>query len=298
MLFVEFAINPEQINSLENLSLLKSSFDFSRGTLISAFPRNWLSQIDQQLMGNLSQIQRLRMTALLTTLRDRAVIKSGREYVGTNWIEAAHLISEQKPFYSVVGSDQNSPPQHLTSIEQLELIDFEAFGSVDVQRNAIAIVQPIAPLLSASSRIRLVDPYACPTKPGVTAVLRALFLMVGTKRCTVDIFCEDAANHQSVTESFRQLLQHLPNNIRLNWFFLNDGGTGRLHQRLLFTEKGGVIFDRGFIEPNAHEQREVNTNLRTMNRAQVDCATRDYNDAQPFVPCMLKFSSSDVEFSI
>ena len=85
----------------------------------------------------------------------------------------------------------------------------------------------------------------------------------------------------------------MPENISLNWFFLNDGGTGRLHQRLLFTEKGGVIFDRGFIEPNAYEQREVSTNLRTMNRSQVDCATRDYNDAQPFVPCVLRLSSSN-----
>ncbi len=293
MLFAEFAINPDQINSLENLSFLKTSFDFSRGTLISAFPRNWLNQIDQRLAGHLSQIQRLRMTALLTTLRDRSVIKSGRDYVGANWTEAAHLISGQKPFFSIVGSDQHSPPQHLTSIEQLELIDFEAFGSVDVQRNAAEIVKPIAPLLSASSRIRLVDPYACPTKPGVTAVLRALFLLIGTKRCIVDIFSEDAAEHQLVTENFRQLLQHLPENISLNWFFLNDGGTGRLHQRLLFTEKGGVIFDRGFIEPNAYEQREVSTNLRTMNRSQVDCATRDYNDAQPFVPCVLRLSSSN-----
>ena len=77
MLFAEFAINPDQINSLENLSFLKTSFDFSRGTLISAFPRNWLNQIDQRLAGHLSQIQRLRMTALLTTLRDRSVIKRG-----------------------------------------------------------------------------------------------------------------------------------------------------------------------------------------------------------------------------
>lgn len=293
MLFAEFAVNPEQVNSLDNLAQLKSSFDLSRGTLISAFPKNWLALLDQRIAGNLSQIQKQRMVALLTTIRDRAVVKSGRDYAGDNWVQAAHAINDQKPFYSIVGSDTNAPPRHLPSLEQLELIDFESFGSIDVPRNALALIQPVAPLLSASSRIRLVDPYACPTKPSVTAVLRSLFGVIGTKQCVVEIYSEEAAARDLVEAHFRQLIRLLPDNIGLVWSVLNDGGTGQLHQRLLFTERGGVIFDRGFIEPSVHEQRLANTNLRTMNRAQVDNATRDYNDAQPFVPCVFKLSSTD-----
>lgn len=293
MLFAEFAVNPEQVNSLDNLAQLKSSFDLSRGTLISAFPKNWLALLDQRIAGNLSQIQKQRMVVLLTTIRDRAVVKSGREYAGDNWVLAAHAINDQKPFYSIVGSDTNAPPRHLPSLEQLELIDFESFGSIDVPRNAQALIQPVAPLLSASSRIRLVDPYACPTKPSVTAVLRSLFGVIGTKQCVVEIYSKEAAARDLVEAHFRQLIRLLPDNIGLVWSVLNDGGTGQLHQRLLFTERGGVIFDRGFIEPSVHEQRLANTNLRTMNRAQVDNATRDYNDAQPFVPCVFKLSSTD-----
>lgn len=293
MLFAEFAVNPEQVNSLDHLAQLKSSFDFSRGTLISAFPKNWLALLDQRIAGNLSQIQKQRMVALLTTIRDRAVVKSGRDYAGDNWVQAAHAINDQKPFYSIVGSDTNAPPRHLPSLEQLELIDFESFGSIDVPRNALALIQPVAPLLSASSRIRLVDPYACPTKPSVTAVLRSLFGVIGTKQCVVEIYSKEAAVRDSVEAHFRQLIRLLPDNIGLVWSVLNDGGTGQLHQRLLFTERGGVIFDRGFIEPSVHEQRLANTNLRTMNRAQVDNATRDYNEAQPFVSCVFKLSSND-----
>ena len=293
MLFAEFAVNPEQVNSLDNLAQLKSSFDLSRGTLISAFPKNWLALLDQRIAGNLSQIQKQRMVALLTTIRDRAVVKSGRDYAGDNWVQAAHAINDQKPFYSIVGSDTNAPPRHLPSLEQLELIDFESFGSIDVPRNALALIQPVAPLLSASSRIRLVDPYACPTKPSVTAVLRSLFGVIGTKQCVVEIYSKEAAVRDSVEAHFRQLVRLLPDNIGLVWSVLNDGGTGQLHQRLLFTERGGVIFDRGFIEPSVHEQRLANTNLRTMNRAQVDNSTRDYNEAQPFVSCVFKLSSND-----
>lgn len=293
MLFAEFAVNPDQINSLDDLAKLKTSFDFSRGTLISAFPKNWLVLLDQRLAGNLSQIQKQRMVALLTVLRGRAVVKSGREYIGVNWLQAAHAVSDQKPFYSIVGSDTNAPPRHLTSLEQLELIDFESLGSIDVLRNAQALIEPVAPLLLTSSKLRLVDPYACPSKPSVTTVLRALFDVIGTKQCTVEIFSEEAAAKHLVEDHFRRLIRQLPDNVGLVWFVLNDGGTSQLHQRLLFTERGGVIFDRGFIEPHAHEQRQVNTNLRTMNKTQVDNATRDYNDAQPFVPCVFKLSSTD-----
>lgn len=297
MLFAEFAINPEQVNSLDKLALLKVSFDFSRGALLSAFPKNWLAQIDEHFVGNLSQLQNQRKVALLTTLRDRAIIKSGREFSGDNWCQAAHSIDELKPFFSIVGSDNNAPPKRLVSIEQLELIDFEAIGSIDVLRNARALMQPLMLLLSASSRIRLVDPFACPSRPGVTLVLQALFEVIGTKRCTVEIFSEDSTAHSLVNDNFQLLLEHLPENVTLNWFVLNDGETGQLHQRLLFTERGGVIFDRGFIEPKNHEQRQVSTNLRTMTKTQVDNATRDYSNAQPFVPCVLRLSSTDTAFN-
>ena len=293
MLFAEFAVNPEQVNSLDKLALLKVSFDFSRGALLSAFPKNWLAQIDGQFVGNLSQIQNQRKVALLTTIRDRAIIKSGREFSGENWCQAAHSIDEIKPFFSIVGSDNNAPPKRLVSIEQLELIDFEELGSIDVPRNAPALMQPLMPLLSASARIRLVDPFACPSRPEVTVVLQTLFEVIGTKRCTIDIFSEDSTSHSLVRENFQLLLQHLPENVILNWFVLNDGNTGQLHQRLLFTERGGVIFDRGFIVPNPHEQRLVSTNLRTMTRTQVDNATRDYSSSQPFVPCVLSLSSTE-----
>ncbi|MGP9800504.1 hypothetical protein [Rheinheimera sp. NSM] len=296
MLFAEFAVNPVQVDSIDKLAMLKGSFDFSRGALICTFPNSWVRQVNDQLTDGLNDMQRKRVTSLLTTLRDRALIKSGREYVGDNWHQAARLVSEEKPFFSIVGSDNHAPPQHLSSIELLEHVDFEALGSIDVPRQAADLIRPLAPLLIGAAKIRLVDPYACPTKANVTAVLKALFDVLNGRRCAIEIYSEEAADFDLVKAHFRQLLQHLPENINLSWFWLNDGDTGQLHQRLLFTERGGVIFDRGFIEPNAREQRQVSTNLRTMTKTQVDNATRDYNDTQTLVPRVLRLSSVDTEF--
>lgn len=95
-----------------------------------------------------------------------------------------------------------------------------------------------------------------------------------------------------VTENFRQLLQHLPENISLNWFF------SMMVEPVVYTSvycllKKVALFLIGGLSNLMHTNREVSTNLRTMNRSQVDCATRDYNDAQPFVPCVLRLSSSN-----
>lgn len=294
MLFAEFAVNPVQVNSIEKLVLLKASFDFSRGALISAFPNSWLRQVDEQLIDGFTDLQRKKVSSLLTTLRDRALIKSGRAYEGDSWPQAARFSGEQKPFFSIVGSDTHAPPEHFSAVEMLEQLDFEALGSIDVPRQAPALIRPIAPILTGASKIRLVDPYACPTKPNVIIVLHALFEVLNGKRCEIEVYSKEIADKTLVTSHFRQLVRQLPANITLNWFWLNDEGAGQLHQRLLFTEKTGVIFDRGFIEPTAHEQRQTTTNLRTMNKTQVDNATRDYNDTQPFVPCMLKLSNIDI----
>ena len=296
MLFAEFAVNPVQVNSLDKLALLKTSFDFSRGALISAFPNSWLRQVNDQLAVGLTDMQRKRVSSLLAALKDRALIKSGRDYVGDNWANAARLSSEQKPFFSIVGSDTHAPPEHFSAIEMLEQLDFESLGSVDVQRQAVDLISPLAPLLTGAAKIRLVDPYACPTKANVTAVLRALFDVLNGRRCAIEIYSKESTDSGLVKAHFRQLVQHLPETIKLTWFWLNDGGTGQLHQRLLFIERGGVIFDRGFIEPQAHEQRQVSTNLRTMTKIQVDNATRDYNDSQTLVPCVLRLSSVDTDF--
>ena len=56
----------------------------------------------------------------------------------------------------------------------------------------------------------------------------------------------------------------IPSNQQIEFIWWNDVGTGEIHPRYLVTEKGGIRFDRGFIEPASHEQREAETDVSMM----------------------------------
>lgn len=296
MLFAEFAVNPSLVTSIERLALLKTNFDFSRGSLISAFPKRWYREVFDNLSPQLSDQEKAKAVALLNSIKNYALVKSERDYEGTAWTEAALAAHQFLPFYCIVGSDNNRPPQQLASFEQLYDFDFERVGSIDVLRQARNLIEPLSPLLRGSYKLRLVDPYLCPSNPHLQEVITTLVEGRGDKRFEIEIYSDERHSSGDAREHFKRLVGELKANILLSWFLLADDGSAKLHQRLFFTEKGGVIFDRGFIVPKPHEQRQVCTNLRTMTKTQIDNAARDYNDTQPLLPCVLRLSSADVEF--
>lgn len=295
MLFAEFAVNPGLVTSIERLALLKTNFDFSRGSLISAFPKRWYAEVFDNLSPQLSDQDKSKAVVLLNSIKNYALVKSERDYEGAAWAEAVSAAHQRLPFYCIVGSDDR-PPQQLSSFEQLYNFDFERVGSIDVLRQARNLIEPLSPLLRGSSKLRLVDPYLCPSNPHLQEVITTLVGGYVGRRFEIEIYSDERRASSDARAHFKRLVNELQTNISLSWFLLADDGSAKLHQRLFFTEKGGVIFDRGFIVPNPHEQRQVTTNLRTMTKTQIDNATRDYNDTQPLLPCVLRLSSVDAEF--
>jgi len=295
MLFAEFAINPSHISSVAHLALLKTNFDFSRGALISAFPNSWYSKVFENVNQHLSDKDKARATELLQGIKSYSLVKSERDYAGDDWAEAALVAHQQSPFYCIVGALDHKPPEYLSSFEQLFTFDFEKVGSVDVLRQPSALVEPLGPLLRGSAKLRLVDPYLCPSNKYLSDVINALTNNRGEKKFEIEIYSDEKRAEAGFEDHFSRLRNQLPPNVTLSWFLLIDDGTAKLHQRLFFTEKGGVIFDRGFIVPNPHEQRQVPTSLRTMTKTQIDSANRDYNNTQPFLDCKLRLSSIQTE---
>lgn len=291
MLFAEFAINPNEITSVAHLAMLKTNFDFSRGSLISAFPNSWYSKVFDNLNQHLTDKDKSRATELLQGIKSYSLVKSERDYAGDNWAEAALVAHQQSPFYCIVGSLHNKPPEYLSSFEQLFTFDFEKLGSIDVFRLPHALLEPLGPLLRGSAKLRLVDPYLCPSNKHLPDVLKSIMNNREGRKFEIEIYSDEKRAEEGFEVNFSRLIGELPPNVTLSWFLLNDEGTGKLHQRLFFTEKGGVIFDRGFIVPNPHEQRQVPTSLRTMTKLQINNADRDYNSSQQTFSCTLKVSS-------
>lgn len=295
MLFAEFAINPSHISSVAHLALLKTNFDFSRGALISAFPNSWYSKVFENVNQHLSDKDKARATELLQGIKSYSLVKSERDYAGSDWAEAALVAHQHSPFYCIVGALDHKPPEYLSSFEQLFTFDFEKVGSVEVLRLPSALVEPLGPLLRGSAKLRLVDPYLCPSNKYISDVINALANNRAGKKFDIEIYSAEKEAKPGYESHFYSLSSHLPPNVTLSWFLLSDDGTAKMHQRLFFTEKGGVIFDRGFIVPNPHEQRLVPTSLRTMTKSQIVSANRDYNYSQPSLDCMVRLSSIPTE---
>ncbi len=291
MLFAEFAINPNEITSVAHLAMLKTNFDFSRGALISAFPKSWYSDVFENIKQHLSDKDTARVTELLQGIKSSSLVKSEREYAGDNWANAALVAHQQFPFYCIVGALDHNPPEYLSTFEQLFTFNFEKIGSIDVLRQPHALVEPLGPLLRGSAKLRLVDPYLCPSNKHLPDVLKSIMNNREGRKFEIEIYSDEKRAEEGFEVNFSRLIGELPPNVTLSWFLLNDEGTGKLHQRLFFTEKGGVIFDRGFIVPNPHEQRQVPTSLRTMTKLQINNADRDYNSSQQTFSCTLKVNS-------
>lgn len=61
---------------------------------------------------------------------------------------------------------------------------------------------------------------------------------------------------------------------------MDDGRTGYIHKRVLFTSKGGINFDRGFSEPRDIDQKNSPNDLTILTRSQLEKFSSDFNYAQ------------------
>ena len=109
-------------------------------------------------------------------------------------------------------------------------------------------------------------------------------------RVTFVLFAEEEkkCNWDTRLESLDRFSRSMPDNIVLKYFSLSDQGTGFIHQRCLYTAKGGVIYDRGFEVPRDLAQQETPAEVSLMTRVQLESKVRNYNEAQIVEPLVLR----------
>ncbi|PJE78567.1 hypothetical protein CI610_02497 [invertebrate metagenome] len=80
--------------------------------------------------------------------------------------------------------------------------------------------------------------------------------------------------------AIKEFQSTIPDNIELNWGCVSDNHSGFLHERVLFTGKGGIRYDRGFEEPNDIGQRETPTKVSPVSSKALIQNSEDYNKTQ------------------
>lgn len=281
MRHLEFAIEPQRIRDLRDLKYLESRFGFSKGALISNLPTSWYSTVAGRLYQDLGQVNQIRLTQLLKDIKAQCLYKSGRNGTGEDWLEIALQNHEAWPFHRIIEETLNEPPVKINCIDELGNNDFE--GVQATLRDAQSLADTSKALLIGAEKVTIVDPYLCPSKVGSRETLLRMMRLCEKQAIEFHIFCEDdhIANwSRNCVEALNGFKQQIPNNIRLLWSNLQDDNTGFLHRRMIFTGKGGLVYDRGFAQPNDHDQRQVTTPVMLMESPDVEQSAIDYNLAQ------------------
>lgn len=280
MLHREFAINPDQVQSLADLRLLEARFGYDKGALISAFPKRWYSAVASHLISQASPLKVDELSDALKALKANALASFSREFKVEQWFEAAKDSHENTPFHRIVDQSHDNPPLVVASINNLRGDDFSV--QPQVLQTAESLASAGVALLLSAEKVTLFDPYICVSKAGSRKTLLAMMTFCQKPKVRFHVFAEaDKPNWNTCLKpALFRFAQEIPDNIELNWYLVDDRESGYVHSRGFFTAKGGLIYDRGFSEPSEHHKRKVPTDVHFMSSTTLTQKARDYNEAQ------------------
>lgn len=277
MLHLEFAVAPSQINSLMDLVILEARMGYEKGAVLSRFPKAWFREVSRQLNAELDGTKLDRATEKLRTLQSSKLVSFGRSFDGEGWVEAARNSHDAKLFHRLVEDSFDDRPVFVPSLIDLEDADF-AYVSF-YTREAESLASAASGLLFGAEKVTIYDPYICATNAGSRKTLLELMKLCKKGEVEFHVFSEeDKKPAWDLTEqALVEFKDVMPENTKLYWYCADDQGSGFLHSRGLFTAKGGLIYDRGFSEPGAIEQRQELTDIIPMPIDVLQAKAKSYN---------------------
>lgn len=172
---------------------------------------------------------------------------------------------EQKPFYKIIHVDSLAGHAEVIGFDDVDELLFHQLRQGKVKRDADSIAQVSRLLLANSKNIQIIDPYFSAKNKGFVKSIKAMLNVVGQNVASIQFHTSYMLGKTEVciAEEKVALDKYYKNSItagqKIEFFWWDDGKTGEIHPRYLVTEKGGMCFDRGFVEPNPIEQREAET---------------------------------------
>ncbi|MDP2162003.1 MAG: hypothetical protein Q8K02_16095 [Flavobacterium sp.] len=263
------------------MRLIEARFGYEKGSLISTFPASWFDEVLVRLQASNSASQIDKLTDLLRQIQVKALHKYGRDYLMDPWLNAANASHATQPFHRILESSKPAPPIHLENLYELKDEDFDLI--THCKRTAEEMSKVAAELLKDAEKITLVDPFATPDKIEYEKTLLKMANITTKPHVEFIIFSEEEkqqSNFELRKNKLSSIQEKFSKNIKLTWCFLDDGRTGYIHKRVLFTSKGGINFDRGFSEPRDIDQKNSPNDLTILTRSQLEKFSSDFNYAQ------------------
>ena len=218
----------------------------------------------------------LKIVEKLTEVKKNKLLKLGLPYEGSKWscsiikggiFNQFDAILVKKALNVVNAYEVDTVPESI----------FENRREASILRDANSLAKAAEYLLSGTSRVFLVDPYF-QNKKKCTKVLNAMMDLANKKHNKLrEVFVY--LSYEKCPYPSAQLLDFYHKELK-KW--LNEGiifkfyrvnGEMRnwdFHARYIFTAYAGIRYDRGFVEPAAHDERKQKTDVSCMESNTVD----------------------------
>lgn len=286
-----FAIEPEAVDNWQDLRYVLGHCGYSNGLLIAQFPKSWARMVieacDRKGVG---AIDRTRIVELLRQAKENRLVRVGLPFNGNDWLNSARSENVRDTFSAIIVRNKIEEEGFYCLAE----VDDELFRNrreVQVERNAKALAEAARYVLMSSERIVMVDPYF-EAKARCCKVIQAMIELCrdGEHRLSEIVICTSSSTDRSPryhdADIYRELLsESLGQDIALKVLLLPvDDLKYDFHARYLFSRRAGLRFDRGFVEPGDHDQRDHLTDVVCLTDALVEELTTRYLDEAKLIP--------------
>lgn len=271
-----FAIEPEAIDNWKDLKYALEKFGYSKGLLIARFPKPWPRLVIEACeRSGVGDVERARIVEKLRQAQNDRLVRMGLPFDGDDWIANAKQDGVRERLSAILVRDKHDA-ERFHSLAEVEEALFENRRDVQVKRSDKALAEAARYVLLSSDRVVLVDPYF-EAKPRCCKVLQAMIKLCrehGHQLSEVVVYTSKGtprrhASHD-VADYERLLSGDLAQDIKLRIYMLSAEGLDQdFHARYLLSQRAGLRFDRGFVEPEDHTQRDHLTDVACLDESRV-----------------------------
>lgn len=271
-----FAIEPDAINNWQDLKYALEKFSYSKGLLIARFPKPWprlvIEACERRGVGD---VERARIVEKLRQAQNDRLVRLGLPFDGDDWIANAKQDVVRERLSAILVRDEHDA-ERFHCLAEVEEALFENRRDVQVKRNARALADAARYVLLSSDCIVLVDPYfqAIPKCCKVLKAMVDLCRQQEHRLVKLSIFTAKSRDDRRldlIAADYGRMLETLLGQgvcIRIN--LLSDAALDQdFHARYIFSPRAGLRFDRGFVEPPDHAQREHLTDVVCLDERRV-----------------------------
>jgi hypothetical protein len=259
-MLLEYALEPDLLNSFEMCRYFLEKFGFPSGRLIAQFPTTWLRRVQDVIdrehdAGRISQMQYVRIQAMLANIRSAfSRWRSDEHYRAADpWLLNAENEHTARPFHAIIA--ETNPRNRdfvllgrdLDESQQL----WKAGDKPVVPRNPVQLAGLVYPLLRVSETLVFVDRHFGPENARHRQVFRELMKASiagrGRDPMRVVYFTGTNATNQFFLDTCRdELPRYIPTGLSVRLAKLAERlGSEKFHNRYVLTERGGISVGTG-----------------------------------------------------